>query len=82
MGDYERAQTIVAIQAEIATWRFGRDVYLSDVASVLEALEGIDHVPTINLLLNGTPRGERVKVPRSRIVVAGPLFISLSESES
>jgi Baseplate J-like protein len=63
-------------------WRFGRDVYLSDVASVLEALEAVDYVPTINLLLNGTPRGERVKVPRNRIVVAGPLLISLSKSES
>ena len=63
-------------------WPFGRDVYLSDVAAVLEALEGVDYVPTINLLLAGTPRGERVNVPPDRMVVAGPLIISLSESES
>ena len=63
-------------------WPFGRDVYLSDVAALLEALEGVDYAPTINLLLGGTPRGERVNVPTDRMVVAGPLLISLSESEA
>jgi hypothetical protein len=62
-------------------WPFGRDVYLSDVAAVLEALDGVDYVATINLLLGGTPRGERVNVASDRMVVAGPLVISLSESE-
>jgi hypothetical protein len=56
-------------------------VYLSDVAAVLEALDGVDYVATINLLLGGTPRGERVNVASDRMVVAGPLVISLSESE-
>ena len=63
-------------------WHFGRDVYLSDVAAVLEGMEGVDYVPTINLLLNGTPRGERVIVPPDRIVVAGPLLVSLPDSDS
>jgi hypothetical protein len=63
-------------------WPFGRDVYLSDVAAVLEGLDGVDYVPTINLLLNGTPRGERVDVPPDRIVVAGPILISLRDSKS
>jgi hypothetical protein len=39
-------------------------------------------VPTINLLLGGTPRGERVIVPPDRMVVAGPLIISLGGSEA
>ncbi len=67
---------------EGAGWPFGRDVYLSDVAAILEAIEGVDFVPTINLLLDGTPRGERVAVPPDRIVVAGPLQVSLTGGET
>jgi hypothetical protein len=62
-------------------WPFGRDLYLSDVAAVLEAIAGVDYVETINLLLDGTPRGERIDVPPDRIVVAGPLRITLKGSE-
>ena len=38
-------------------WPFGRAVYLSDVAAVVEAVPGLDHVETLQLLLGGTPRG-------------------------
>jgi hypothetical protein len=62
-------------------WPFGRDVYLSDVAALLEAVPGVDYVATINLLLDGTPRGEVIDVPPNRIVVAGPLRITLTGSE-
>ena len=48
-----------------AGWPFGRDVFLSDVAAVLEASPGVDHVATLNLLLDGTPRGERVEFRRT-----------------
>jgi hypothetical protein len=59
-------------------WPFGRDVYLSDVAAVLEAVEGVDYVETLNLLLDNTPRGERIDVPEDRIVVAGEIDIKLA----
>lgn len=62
-------------------WPFGRDVYLSDVAAVLEHVAGVDYVATLNLLLDGTPRGERIDVPGDRIVVVGPLRITLQGSE-
>jgi phage-related baseplate assembly protein len=62
-------------------WPFGRDVYLSDVAATLEAVEGVNYAQTINLLLDGTPRGERIDVPPDRIVVAGTISITLIGSE-
>ncbi len=63
-------------------WPFGRDVYLSDVAAVLEIQAGVDYVDTINLLLDGTPKGETIAVPPDhRIVVAGLLEITVIGSE-
>lgn len=59
-------------------WPFGRDVYLSDVAALLESVPGVDYVKTLELILNGTPHGEVVPVPQDRIVVAGPLRVSLT----
>lgn len=59
-------------------WPFGRDVFISDVAALLEGVEGLDYVETLMLLANGTPAGDRVPVPSDRIVVAGPLLLSLS----
>jgi hypothetical protein len=62
-------------------WPFGRDVYLSDVAVLVESRRGVDHVETIDLLLGGTPLGEVVQVPPDRIVVAGRLRITLAGTE-
>ena len=45
-------------------WPFGRAVYLSDVAAVLETVPGVDYVQELDLLLDGTPQGENVAVPR------------------
>jgi hypothetical protein len=62
-------------------WPFGRDVFLSDVARVLESVPGVDYVPTLELLLEGTPRGEVVEVPPDRIVVAGAIRVHPTEEE-
>ncbi len=62
-------------------WPFGRDVFLSDVAAVLEAVPGVDYVQTLNLLLENVPYGERIDVPPDRIVIAGPIRITLVERE-
>jgi len=62
-------------------WLFGRDVHLSDVAAVIEAVPGVDYVQTLNLLLDETPQGEVVLIPPDRIVVAGTLRITLGNEE-
>jgi hypothetical protein len=86
----EAGSTVAGVQAELAAflhpltggpegrgWPFGRDVFLSDVAAVIESVHGVDYAGTINLLLDGTPRGEMIAVPPDRIVVAGTLRITL-----
>lgn len=60
---------------------FGRNVYLSDVASVLEGVAGVDYVTELNLLLNDVPQGDCVEVPADRIVVAGPVYLEMVASE-
>lgn len=62
-------------------WPFGRDVYLSDVATLLEGLPGVDYVQELELLLNGIPQGEQVLIPPDQIVVAGPMRIRLRARE-
>ena len=62
-------------------WPFGRDVHLSDVASLLEGTRGVDYVESIVLIGNGVPQGERVAVPLDRIVVAGSLQFTLAGPE-
>ena len=59
-------------------WPFGRDVYLSDVAALLESVPGVDYIETLALLIGGKHVGERVDVPTDRLVVAGSQRISLS----
>ncbi len=58
-------------------WPFGRGVYVSDLASVVGTVPGVDYVTTLQLLLNGTPVGDFAAVPDDQIVVAGPLSIIL-----
>jgi hypothetical protein len=62
-------------------WDFGRDVFLSDVAAILEATPGVDYVRQLDLLLDGTPVGTRVDVPIDQIVVAGQLRIEMEAGE-
>jgi hypothetical protein len=60
-----------------AGWPFGRGVFVSDVASILEAIPGVDHAEFLELRLNDTPVGDAVPVPPDRMVVAGPLRIEI-----
>ena len=61
-------------------WDLGRDVFLSDVASVLERVEGVDYVKDLKLLLNSELQGESARVADNRVVVAGEFRISLVEA--
>jgi predicted phage baseplate assembly protein len=60
-------------------WALGRDVFVSDVASVIERVEGVDYVKELSLLREGALQGERISVPDERIVVAGQIKIKLIE---
>jgi hypothetical protein len=55
-------------------------VYLSDIAAVLENVNGVDYIETLSLLADGTPTGEQVYVPAERMVVAGDIRLTLSGS--
>lgn len=58
-------------------WDCGRSVYLSDVAAVLEAVEGLDFADTIQLLVNGDLRDGVAEVPRDQIVTAGMIRLNV-----
>ena len=58
-------------------WPFGRDVYRSDVAAVLESVEGVDYVEEVLLLRDGVPQGERLAVAEDEVVVAGTITLRL-----
>jgi hypothetical protein len=62
-------------------WELGRDVFLSDVAAVLERVPGVDYVEELALLLNGGLQGERIAVADDCIVVAGTIRLKLKAAE-
>ena len=62
-------------------WGFGRDVYLSDLARVIGGVDGVDHVRTLELLLDGSPQGQVVRIAVGRIVVADALTVRLAGGE-
>ena len=60
-----------------AGWPAGRRVYLSDLASILERVEGVDYVRELTLIVDGTPQGESAFVPADRFAVVGELRFKL-----
>jgi hypothetical protein len=59
-------------------WPPGRDVYLSDVAAVLERVEGVDFVEQLAISSGGRIGGESLPVADHRTVVAGDLRLTLA----
>ena len=62
-------------------WPFGRSVFLSDVAALVESIEGVDYASSIDLLINGTPVGEVAEVPDNRMAAAGTIRVILGGIE-
>lgn len=58
-------------------WDLGRNVYMSDVAAVLERVNGVDYVKELALSVNGNLQGEQVRVGDNRVVVAGVIRLKL-----
>jgi hypothetical protein len=62
-------------------WPFGRSVYLSDIAALVESVSGVDYASSIDLLVGDTPVGEVALVPNDRVVAAGNVRVILGELE-
>jgi predicted phage baseplate assembly protein len=58
-------------------WQPGRDVFLSDVAAVIERVEGVDYAKELSLLLGGVLQAEQISIAANRTVVAGEIRIRL-----
>ncbi len=58
-------------------WALGRDVFISDVASVLEGVEGVDYVKELALLRDRQLQGNRLRVADDRTAVAGDIRLKL-----
>lgn len=63
-------------------WDFGRGLYLSDIATVLESVPGLKHAESIQLLVNNEVRGDFAPVPVDRILVAGSITLKLKGAQS
>ncbi len=59
-------------------WQPGQNVYLSDLAAVLERVEGLDFVESLAISIDGRIGGERIDVARDRMVIAGELRIKVA----
>lgn len=62
-------------------WPFGRSVYLSDVAALVESISGVDYASSIDLFVGDIPVGEVALVPDNRVVAAGNVRVILGEIE-
>lgn len=62
-------------------WGGGRDLHVSDVAAIVEAVPGVDFVEDLQLQVSGEPRGERVIVADDYVVVAGELRLVMKGAE-
>ena len=63
-------------------WAARREVCLSDVASVLERIDGVDYVETLLLVDRGVPTGDVLPVSADRLVAAGPITVRLAGPEA
>jgi hypothetical protein len=60
-------------------WSPGQDVFLSDVAAVVERVDGVDYTRELELLRDGVAQRERLEVGAGRIPVAGEIRLRLVE---
>lgn len=59
-------------------WSFGRDVYLSDVAALVESIRGVDYVESLTLAVHGAPVGDVARVPAGQLLAAGSLALTFA----
>ena len=59
-------------------WPPGQDCWLSDLASALERVDGVDYVRDLQLAFDGQIAGDRVSVGRDGVVVAGTIRVRMA----
>jgi predicted phage baseplate assembly protein len=59
-------------------WGFGEGVHLSNIATVIEATDGVDYARDIHLFVEGGERCQSVAVPRDALLCAGAHELKLS----
>jgi hypothetical protein len=59
-------------------WGFGEDVHLSNIASVIEATDGVDYARDIRLFVDGGERCQSVAVPRDTLICSGAHELKLA----
>jgi hypothetical protein len=58
-------------------WEPGRAVYLSDVASVIERVEGVDYVQQLQLFFDNQLQGNQAPMREGQVVVTGQIEITM-----
>jgi hypothetical protein len=58
-------------------WLPGESVFASDVAAVIEHVDGVDYTQELALLRSGVPAGERLDLAADRIPVAGAIRLRI-----
>jgi predicted phage baseplate assembly protein len=62
-------------------WEPGRSVYLSDMASVIERVDGVDYVQQAQLFLGDQLQGGWAPMREGQVVVPGPIEITMVVGE-
>jgi predicted phage baseplate assembly protein len=63
-------------------WPFGRGIFHSDLATILQKLPDVDYVDQMELIVNNSPAGDQVAVPPDKLIAAGPIQIVMQSSRN
>ena len=53
-------------------WEFGRDLAASDLYALLEEIDEVDYVGSLQLFLGTSPSGEQIEVEADALIASGP----------
>jgi hypothetical protein len=58
-------------------WDFGRDIAVSDLYSLIEDIEEVDHVGSLRLFADSSPAGEQIEVGAAALIASGTHRITM-----
>lgn len=59
-------------------WDFGRGLHLSDLAALVCAIDGVDSVASLRMLVGQAMQGDSLMLEADQLICAGPLQLKLS----